>query len=547
MNERDRVRPLLIRQTAVQCVALAAVYFVAGRLGLLLDPVGGFATLVWPPAGIALAALLLFGIRLWPGIAAGAFLVNATAGAPIAVAIGIAFGNTLEAIAATYTLRRLPDWRPALQRTSDLIALILIAATTTAFAATIGVASLVFGGVVAGAAIREAWVAWWFGDGMGILTVAPLILTWATGSLQLRGNRALEAAGLAIALAATTWLVFLGRPGGVAAAFWQAYLLSPMLLWAAIRFPQRGNVTAIFLVSVIAVYGTAIGSGPFRTADLSDRLQDLQIFMAVTTVTFLMLGAVAAQQRASEAALKVAKEEAETASRVKSQFLAVVSHELRTPLTGIIGYADLLEQQITGPLSEPQRSQVGRIKAAAWHLVGVIDSILTFSSAERGRQEVKPAAVDAVGLARDAMALIEPQARAKGLIPSVIAPAEPVNIFTDAGKVNQILVNLLGNAVKFSDSGHVELEVAQENDFVIFSVRDQGAGIAPENRERIFEPFTQLDQSMTRAQGGAGLGLSVARTLVHLLGGSITLHSTAGSGSTFDVRLPVHSRTMRSQ
>lgn len=235
-----------------------------------------------------------------------------------------------------------------------------------------------------------------------------------------------------------------------------------------------------------------------------------------------------------------ARRRAEQASQSKSQFLAVMSHELRTPLTAVIGYADLLASETSGELGPKQAEQVGRIRSSAWHLVSIIDEILTFARMEAGREQVRLERLDAAHLARAACELLEPQARARGLELHVDVPPGPLWIRSDPGKVRQILLNLLGNAVKFTDEGGVFLTLHPEGDeWLAFTVRDTGPGIDAEHLERIFEPFTQADQSATRLKGGTGLGLAVSRRLAHLLGGDVTVDSTVGEGSTFTLRLPM--------
>ena len=519
--------------------ALAAIYVVAGRLGLMMDAVGGFATLVWPAAGIALAALLLFGSNLWPGVALGAFAVNFMAGAPAPVALGIALGNTLEAVLGAWALRSIPGFRNEMERLQDVLGFILLAAgLSTVVAATIGVGSLFLGGVVPAEGLSATWSAWWMGDAIGELTVAPLLLTW--GSLpRVRDalQRPVEAAALAVILPLMGVLIFTGQRSGEASAFLQPYLLAPPLLWAALRFQQRGAVTALFVVSVIAVLGTAASLGPFREGSLVERLRSLQTFMMLLAPTLMVLGAVTAERVRAEHELRLARDAAEGASRAKSKFLAVMSHELRTPLTGIIGYADLMQAGVTGPLNQRQEDYVGRLKRAAWHLVGVIEGILTFSRLEAGRDEARMETVDAVALAREAIAVLEPEATSKGLAIRLAAPDAPLPLPTDRGKVLQILLNLLGNAVKFSDRGMVRLDVERRDSWVLFRVRDDGPGIPPERLDKLFDPFTQVSEPGT-AKGGVGLGLSVSRTFAQLLGGDIEVESAPGHGSVFTLRLP---------
>src|SRR5688572_20083488 len=277
---------------AAELLALAAVYVGAARIGLAIDAVAGFATLVWAPSGIALAALLLRGHRLWPGVLIGAFVANTLTGAPVLVAVGIAIGNTLEAVLGSYALRRIPGFRTSLDRVRDVLGLIVLAAAlSTVVSATIGVGSLYLGGIVSPADVGRAWRAWWIGDMIGDLLVAPAILVWS--GVRLTSRRWSEAAVLMVAVIVSGFLVF----GTEAAAFHQAYLIFPVLVWAALRFGPCGAASAALVVSVIAVWGTATGHGPFIQPALYDSLLALQTFMGVTAATFLVLGSSIAERR----------------------------------------------------------------------------------------------------------------------------------------------------------------------------------------------------------------------------------------------------------
>ena len=244
------------------------------------------------------------------------------------------------------------------------------------------------------------------------------------------------------------------------------------------------------------------------------------------------------QLRETTTQAEEARETAEVANRAKNDFLAVMSHELRTPLNAIIGYAELMHDGIAGPVNEVQREQLSRVQLSANHLVELVDEILSFSRIESGQDNIRRGPVDVARVTKEAGALVEPVVTAKGLVFSLELPNEDATFTSDAAKVRQILVNLLSNAIKFTDQGEIVLQSRVENGRVVFEVRDTGIGIAPENQERVFETFWQVDQTATRKAGGAGLGLSVSRRLARALGGDLSVESALGKGSRFRFWLP---------
>ena len=225
------------------------------------------------------------------------------------------------------------------------------------------------------------------------------------------------------------------------------------------------------------------------------------------------------------------------ASEAKSAFLATMSHELRTPLNAIIGYQSLLKEGIDGPLNKSQLAQLTRIRASADHLLGLIDEVLTFSRVEAGKEIARREEVALRSIIDEALTMIAPLADVKGL--TVRAEGDDARLFTDGNKVRQILLNLLSNAVKFTDRGWIVVRSRADEQEVTVSIIDRGIGIAPENLQRIFDPFWQVEQRSTRKAGGTGLGLSVSRSLARLIGGEISVESEFGKGSTFTLTLPV--------
>jgi signal transduction histidine kinase len=248
------------------------------------------------------------------------------------------------------------------------------------------------------------------------------------------------------------------------------------------------------------------------------------------------LTARCAEELLSEANL--ARHEAAVAEHAKTTFLGTISHEFRTPLTAVRGFTDLLTDENSDPLTEAQRHRVGRVQAASEHLLTLIEEILTFARQQACRAEPRLRDVDLLRATLDAATIVEPLAVAKGLRLVLSLPEGPVFFATDAGKFRQIVLNLAANAVKFTDTGEVRLELEVVEDSALLRVSDTGIGIPPEHVDRVFEAFWQVDQTDTRV-GGTGLGLAVTRQLAELLGGDVSLQGKPDGGSLFTVRLPM--------
>ena len=252
----------------------------------------------------------------------------------------------------------------------------------------------------------------------------------------------------------------------------------------------------------------------------------------------LALATVLARRAATAVDNASLYEAALLANKAKADFLAVVSHELRTPLTAIIGYADLLALGVGGELTETQLTRVERIKSGAWHLVQVIEGILSYTRLETGREDVRQDTIELCRIVKDSVSLIEPAAAVRNIDVRVNLPEGPLWTVSDGPKLRQIVLNLLSNAVKFTEVGEVSVGLREDEDAFVIQVDDTGIGIHPEHMERIFEAFWQVEQPHTRTVGGTGLGLSVTRRLAKLLGGEVSVSSTPGLGSAFTVKLP---------
>ena len=330
-------------------VALFVTLYVAtGWLGLRLVAVSGFATPVWAPSGLALTALLALGRRTWPAVALGAFVVNVAAGAPAALAVAIAAGNTLEAVLGASLLRR-HGFSAQLDRIRDVVLLVGLAAIgSTIVSPSSGVTALWLTGQVAPDAVLATWITWWIGDALGDLVLAPLLLVWLFGGKpRLPPGGRVEALGLLTALAVANAVVFsnmvMGDGNGV---FRQAYIVFPILIWAAIRFGQHGTTLTTFLTSSSAIVATSLGLGPFAGGSLSEGLLLLQAFMGVVSVTMLILSA-AVNERNRAIGARAQALSAETAARKQAERAEERARFLDRSgrvLSGSLSYRDTLQQ-----------------------------------------------------------------------------------------------------------------------------------------------------------------------------------------------------------
>jgi signal transduction histidine kinase len=237
--------------------------------------------------------------------------------------------------------------------------------------------------------------------------------------------------------------------------------------------------------------------------------------------------------------LENAKERAESADRLKTAFLLNMSHELRTPLNSIIGFSGILLNQLAGPLNGEQRKQMEMVLKSGRHLLSLINDILDISKIEAGELKPDYSSVDLSELISEVVRLVESQARNKGLKLSFENSFTSRMITTDKIRVRQILINLIYNAVKFTESGEVRIRSWAEGEQIKIEITDTGIGIRAEDLEKLFNPFVQLENSLVRKFEGSGLGLSISKKLVDMLNGTIAVQSQAGKGSTFILSLPV--------
>jgi signal transduction histidine kinase len=509
----------------------------------------GYATAVWPPSGIAVAALLLGGQRLWPAVAAASVLANLTIDGELIASLVIAAGTTLQALAIAALVRRHIGVLERFESVDQVLRFVLLAALGATIAPSLALAPLAAIYRMPLPELVGNWATWWQGDACGVLIFTPLILSW-TGKIGWQPRRVAEAAALAVLLLGATQIVFHGSGA-------RTFLIVPFVVWAAFRFGQRGVSTAVAAVCAMALWYTlGLKRGPFASEPLHEALLLLLLFVATLVFTGLVLSAVLRQldramaeletrvsQRTAE--LEQATMVAERANETKSQFLANMSHELRTPLNSLLILARLLADNPGGNLNPKQIKFAQTIRESGEDLLALINDLLDLAKIESGAVTALNVAPVTFRELRDELERTFRQvANDKRLEFSItLDPALPPGLRTDAGRLKQVLKNLLANAFKFTASGAVTLRIAPEaGGHVAFAVSDTGIGIASDKQEVIFEAFRQADGSTSRLYGGTGLGLSISRELTRLLGGELRLASAPGKGSTFTLVLPVLDR-----
>ncbi|MEO7276288.1 MAG: MASE1 domain-containing protein [Vicinamibacterales bacterium] len=685
--------------------ALTLAYYLAGRLGLSMAFLNASASPIWPPTGIAVAALLLFGRQLWPGVAAGAFFVNLSVTGSVWVASAIALGNTLEAWLGAYLVERFARGAQSFERARDVF-LFVVAAGVIApvVSASIGVSVLTLAQLSEPGAARLVWVTWWMGDALGAVLYAPaLILLWTDRRPRTRLE---QIEGLVVVAALVVLAAAVFRFGGEPerGSYPLGFLCIPLALWPAFRVGQRETAIAAVALSIVAVWGTLGRYGPYAT-DLPNRgLLLAQTFAGVVAVTtaamaalvgerqrlydqlerrvsertdqlkltnqelhaeigarervqgalrssesrlleaqalahvgswewdvdadqlrwsdevyriygverehfdvsyqsflamvhrddrtrleqavrdalatggffevehrivrpdgtertvagrgrtvcdaddrpILMLGTeldITERQRGEEQRRELAdalsaRRQAEAASRMKDEFLAIVSHELRTPLNAILGWAHMLGAGSLDGAGHLKALKI--IERNALMQARLIDDLLDVSRFATGQAVVHAAPVAIGGILTTAVEAIEPSAAARRVVVALTMPDPTSVVDGDPARLQQIMSNLLSNAVKFTpEGGRVSVEVVADATTVSITVSDSGRGIAAQDLPRVFEPFWQVDTTLTRTDGGLGLGLAIVRSLVEAHAGTVRVESDGlGRGARFIVELP---------
>lgn len=540
-----KTTPHTVLNYLAQIGIVCGAYFVSGRLGLATPFTSGNVSPVWPASGIALAAVLLWGYRVWPGIAAGAFLVNFLSLIPHAGALGLAVGNTLAALIGAFLLRQIAGFQPSLSRLRDVLGLIVFAAMVSPMvSASIGVAVLFADHVRPWSDVGAAWLMYWLGDGMGVLLVTPLLLAFPTLSKLRSRGRIAELTALVLLLAALCFFIYSDRTLFALKLNVLAFAVFPFVIWAAIRFGIGGCALSTVVIAAIATGATARGFGPFAQATPFMSAALLQVYFAVLSVSGLALAALIAEREklVSEQATKETRLQAEKALRnseklaATGRLAATIAHEINNPLEALTNLLYLIESDTS--LSETGRRYVQAAEQEIKRTAHITKQMLAFH-----RQSATPVQVSLAEVLDGVLELYGAKIQQSGI--TVRKQYDCVTTIEGfPAELRQMFANLVRNAIEaVGPHGVIRLHVFASREWsnsgrsgVRVVVADNGVGISPENRRRLFEPFVT-----TKGERGTGLGLWVSSGIVQKHQGSIRVHTSTRSGrsgTSFSIFLP---------
>ena len=520
---------------------IALLYFLGAQLGAYLAFVERSVTPVWPPSGIALAMLLMLGVRYWPGVALGIVVETIVGSAsPVSIVL-ISAGNTLVAVGSVVVLRRSVHGQAPLASPDGALWLIIVALIGPVIGAALGAGALWAGGGLAASAIVNVWRVWWLGDVVGVLLFAPFILAWAqpdgmSAPWRSRGFWALLAGLVALGV-----LVFRVYVADAAVEYPLAYAIIPLVLWMTLRHGHRGGTLATLLVAGIAILATVRGHGALAREEMQESLLLVATFCSVMAVTALLVGATVAERRRTEDQMRQTQ---------KLESLGVlaggIAHDFNNLLAGILGNVGIAKSEVEDG-DDPTESLVN-IETAARRAADLTRQMLAYS----GRGAFVIQRIDLSSLVAEMAHLLSSAITKKAVLRlHTLEQLPPVE--GDATQLRQVVMNLITNASDSLGDGagtitittgvtqatRAELasmyidERLPEGEYVFLQVQDTGCGMDDETQARIFDPF------FTTKFTGRGLGLAATLGIVRGHRGAIGVESAPGRGTTIRLLLPV--------
>ncbi|MCX6074344.1 MAG: MASE1 domain-containing protein [Campylobacterales bacterium] len=545
----------------IKILFIAVIYFISAKMVAPLSLVeSGSVFAIWPPTGIALASLCLFGYRIWPGIFIGALALNMTL-TPFLPSVQIALTNTVGPLFGFWLLQRYTN-KNIFDTTKAMVLFflsIIMASFITAFG---GILALWIHSLVPQTAVVRVWVGWFLGDLIGFLLITPILVSIRSESTSLMRLFSIEGILMLILLGLTSLIIFGPLVLFNLLNYPVVYFLLPPLIWGALRFGSVVAVISLLVVALASIYGTIMGYGPFLRDDPNQSLLLLQSFNGMLAITILLMAAIFRERELVQDKLRSYQENLEQRiddrtrkladannklielDRLKTLFIASMSHELRTPLNAIIGFSGVLKTEMTGPLNEKQKEYLERIHKAGKHLLTMIIEVIDISKLESGELPFIVEKFSLKELLTELMAGTSEKCRKKG-IESALLIGEDIYLTTDRSRLKQSIKNYLSNAIKFSEKGTITLRARRSSYGVEIEVSDEGIGIESQDFDKLFQPFERLESRLKVLAGGAGLGLYLTKKIVtELMNGEVYFRSEPEIGSTFGLRIPIMNKVV---
>ncbi len=534
------------------CIIGVLEYVTAWTCIALSERTGGVAA-IWAANAILLAFVLNYPRRHWAAILAVGWIANVAAGVTVghylSTSIVLSACNLVEILAVALPLRAMRLHRNFARPFSLIVFYILAVGPAPAASATLSAGYLHFR---AGADFVSSALNWYGGDALGLAIVVPPLLTVRFEALRNMFRRDQIAATLLLlgAVVLAMLINFFARDTPL------AFLFFPAVLLLTFQRSFEGGAVGMILAGGYLLAPALVGqsTGGLRGHPLREQLVIVEVFIAVIGFSVVLVGAALEERRKLERGLAaaitraqdsreealVAKDAAENASRMKSTFLATMSHELRTPLNAVIGFSEVMNSQMYGPLGDPRYGEyTGLIRGAGQHLLELINDILDMSKIEAGRHELQRTRLDLRAVVRDCASMMAERAAQANV--ELREDMPPANAWIDADPraMKQILLNLLSNAIKFTPpGGNVTTRIATPDGRIVLSVSDTGIGIPADQIYLLGNPFVQVRNDAGKTHAGTGLGLALARSLAEMHNGALRIESVEHVGTTVTVDLP---------
>lgn len=508
--------------------------------------------IIWPSAGIGLAAVLLRGYKMWVPIAAASFLATATSptAQPLIVILGATIGQTIMLVVGAYALHKL-NFINTFETIRDVIVFCVGILFISMIAPTVITASQGMAGTLSDG-IYVSWSRGWAGRVLSMLVLTPLLITWLSWRPREKSGRQILEKSLAILLLGASIYLLFWTPLAQNLSFIALLMMMLALFWMALRMNFRTMSLALFLIAAFGIWG-AVSVPNAAETPLNLRLFSIELFIILIAPIFYLFTALVKQHRMALAISRRRSDELETAmskleelDRQKDTFISTLAHELRNPLGAILHSLEFL--QMEGLPSDERKEPLGIAVRQSRQIDKMLKNLLDTSRAQQGKIALEREDIYAATIVKRAVETSKPLLKKGKQQFTMEMPGSGLRINCDPLRVEQILVNLLSNAIKYTEKGgKIILSVFPENGWAVFRVKDTGRGLARDTIDRVFDLFVQVNQN-NEIQGGLGIGLTLSRILAELHGGTLTAESSGlGKGSEFTLRIPVEKDTEMSK